>query len=79
MQNKLGAWARAAAAWHDWQGGKLVRFGDKARQEGRPVAIVSTPGSGSRFTLDLLGVGEAVPVHDSADSLARDGDQASSA
>jgi len=24
-------WARAAAAWHDWQGAKFVRFGDNMR------------------------------------------------
>lgn len=26
------SWARAAAAWHDWQGAKFVRFGDNMRQ-----------------------------------------------
>lgn len=31
-QEKIGAWTRAAAAWHDWQGGKLVRFGDNMRE-----------------------------------------------
>src|SRR5690606_23311981 len=24
---KINIWARAAAAWHDWQGAKFVRFG----------------------------------------------------
>jgi L-arabinose isomerase len=31
VQAELGVWARAAAAWHDTQGAKLVRFGDNMR------------------------------------------------
>src|SRR6266498_2657873 len=27
----IGAWARAAAGWHDWQGARFVRFGDNMR------------------------------------------------
>ncbi|MFM8427207.1 MAG: L-arabinose isomerase, partial [Chloroflexota bacterium] len=27
-QSELGIWARAAAAWAAWQGGKIARFGD---------------------------------------------------
>jgi L-arabinose isomerase len=30
--DKIGTWSRAAAAWHDWQGAKFVRFGDNMRQ-----------------------------------------------
>ena len=29
--HSLGIWARAAAAWADWQGAKLARFGDNMR------------------------------------------------
>ena len=29
--DRLNAWARAAAGWHDWQGAKFVRFGDNMR------------------------------------------------
>ncbi|MEO6290152.1 MAG: L-arabinose isomerase [Ginsengibacter sp.] len=29
---KINIWSRAAAAWHDWQGAKFVRFGDNMRQ-----------------------------------------------
>lgn len=32
IRMKLGSWARAAAAWHDWQGMKIARFGDNMRQ-----------------------------------------------
>jgi L-arabinose isomerase len=32
VQKKLGAWARAATAWHDWQGAKFARFGDNMRE-----------------------------------------------
>jgi L-arabinose isomerase len=28
---KINIWSRAAAAWHDWQGAKFVRFGDNMR------------------------------------------------
>ncbi|MGN6604926.1 MAG: L-arabinose isomerase [Ginsengibacter sp.] len=28
---QINAWARAAAAWNDWQGAKFVRFGDNMR------------------------------------------------
>ena len=42
VQAQLGAWSRAAAAWHDWQGAKFVRFGDNMREvavtEGDKVA-----------------------------------------
>ncbi len=31
VQARLGAWARAAAAWADWQGAKVARFGDNMR------------------------------------------------
>jgi L-arabinose isomerase len=32
VQAKLGVWARAASAWHDAQGAKVVRFGDNMRE-----------------------------------------------
>ena len=42
VQAKLGGWARAAAAWADWQGAKFCRFGDNMREvavtEGDKVA-----------------------------------------
>jgi L-arabinose isomerase len=30
--DRLNAWTRAAAGWHDWQGARFVRFGDNMRQ-----------------------------------------------
>jgi L-arabinose isomerase len=60
--NKLGAWARAAAAWHDWQGGKLVRFGDNMREvavtEGDKVASQMKFG----FSVNTHSVGDLVKV-----------------
>ena len=42
VQRELGVWARAAAAWADWQGAKVARFGDNMRDvavtEGDKVA-----------------------------------------
>ena len=32
VQRELGVWARAAAAWYDWQGMKVARFGDNMRE-----------------------------------------------
>ena len=32
VQAGLGTWARAACAWHDAQGAKIVRFGDNMRE-----------------------------------------------
>jgi len=31
VQASLGVWARAAAAWADWQGARVARFGDNMR------------------------------------------------
>ena len=42
VQDRIGAWMRAARAWADWQGAKFCRFGDNMRQvavtEGDKVA-----------------------------------------
>lgn len=51
----------------------LVRFAESARCAGIGLSIVCLPGSAARFTLDLLGVGDAVPIHDSADALSLGG------
>jgi L-arabinose isomerase len=32
VEDRIGAWMRAARAWHDWQGAKFCRFGDNMRQ-----------------------------------------------
>jgi len=31
VHKSLGAWMRAAAGWHDWQGARFCRFGDNMR------------------------------------------------
>lgn len=51
----------------------LVRFGECARQAGTLLSLVCLPGSAARFTLDLLGVGDTLPIHDSADALSLGG------
>jgi len=59
---KLGAWARAASAWADWQGGKFVRFGDNMREvavtEGDKVSAQMKFG----FSVNTHGVGDLVKV-----------------
>jgi len=32
VQRKCGVWLRAAAAWHEWQGTRVARFGDNMRE-----------------------------------------------
>jgi L-arabinose isomerase len=60
VQQKIGAWTRAAAAWHDWQGAKFVRFGDNMREvavtEGDKVSAQIKFG----FSVNTHGVGDLV-------------------
>jgi L-arabinose isomerase len=60
VQDRLGAWMRAARAWHDLQGAKFVRFGDNMRQvavtEGDKVAAEMRFG----FAVNGHGVGDLV-------------------
>ncbi len=60
VQDRLGAWMRAARAWHDWQGAKFARFGDNMRQvavtEGDKVSAEMRFG----FSVNGYGVGDLV-------------------
>src|SRR5271156_4898059 len=60
VQDRIGAWMRAARAWHDWQGAKFCRFGDNMRQvavtEGDKVAAEM------KFGFATNGHGVAPPV-----------------
>ena len=60
VQERLGAWARAAHAWHDLQGAKIARFGDNMREvavtEGDKVAAELRFG----FSVNGYGVGDLV-------------------
>jgi L-arabinose isomerase len=62
VQQKLGAWARTAAAWHDWQTAKFARFGDNMREvavtEGDKVSAQIKFG----FAVNGYGVGDLVKV-----------------
>jgi L-arabinose isomerase len=57
-QERLGAWMRAARAWHDWQGAKFARIGDNMRQvavtEGNKVSAEIKFG----FAVNGYGVGD---------------------
>jgi L-arabinose isomerase len=61
-QEKIGAWARAAAAWADWQNAKFARFGDNMREvavtEGDKVSAQMKFG----FSVNTYGVGDLVKV-----------------
>ncbi len=60
VHERLGAWVRAARAWHDWQGAKFARFGDNMRYvavtEGDKVASELRFG----FSTNGYGVGDLV-------------------
>ena len=60
VQQQIGAWCRAAAAWHDWQGAKFCRFGDNMREvavtEGDKVSAQMQFG----YSVNGYGVGDLV-------------------
>ncbi|WCJ58406.1 L-arabinose isomerase [Fontisphaera persica] len=60
VQSQIGAWCRAAAAWHDWQGARFCRFGDNMREvavtEGDKVAAEIQFG----YSVNGYGVGDLV-------------------
>ena len=60
VQQQLGAWTRAAAAWQDWQGAKFCRFGDNMREvavtEGDKVAAQMQFG----YSVNGYGVGDLI-------------------
>jgi len=60
LQAQIGAWSRAAAAWHDWQGARFCRFGDNMREvavtEGDKVAAQMQFG----YSVNGYGVGDLV-------------------
>jgi len=62
VQKKVGVWSRAAAAWNDWQGGKVARFGDNMREvavtEGDKVEAQMKLG----FSVNGYGIGDLVKV-----------------
>ena len=62
VQEKLATWMRAAVAWHDWQGGKVARFGDNMREvavtEGDKVEAQIKLG----YSVNGYGVGDLADV-----------------
>ena len=60
VQGRIGAWTRAAAAWNDWQGARICRFGDNMREvavtEGDKVAAQMQFG----YSVNGYGVGDLV-------------------
>jgi L-arabinose isomerase len=60
VQAELGTWARAACAWHDWQGARVARFGDNMREvavtEGDKVEAQRRLG----YSVNGYGVGDLV-------------------
>jgi L-arabinose isomerase len=58
----IGSWSRVAAAWHDWQGARFVRFGDNMRYvavtDGDKVEAEYKFG----FSVNTHGIGDLVKV-----------------
>ena len=69
VQTQLGVWTRAAAAWADWQGGRIARFGDNMRD----VAVTEGDKVEAQIRLGYdvygYGVGDLVKaVNDASDA-----------
>ena len=62
VHDRLNAWMRAAAGWHEWQGAKFCRFGDNMRQvavtEGDKVEAEIKFG----YSVNGYGIGDLVKV-----------------
>ncbi|MFC0772054.1 L-arabinose isomerase [Terrimonas alba] len=62
VAHEISVWCRAAAAWHDWQGAKFVRFGDNMRYvavtDGDKVEAELKFG----YSVNTHGVGDLVKV-----------------
>jgi L-arabinose isomerase len=62
VEAQLGAWSRAACAWHDAQGARFARFGDNMREvavtEGDKVSAQMRLG----YSINGYGVGDLVAV-----------------
>jgi L-arabinose isomerase len=62
VTSRIGAWVRAARAWHDWQGAKFARLGDNMRQvavtEGDKVSAEMKFG----FSVNGYGIGDLVAI-----------------
>jgi L-arabinose isomerase len=60
IRERVGIWARVAAAWHDWQNGRVARFGDNMREvavtEGDKVEAQIRFG----FSVSGFGIGDLV-------------------
>jgi L-arabinose isomerase len=60
--SRIGAWVRAARAWHDWQGAKFARLGDTMRQvavtEGDKISAEMKFG----FSVNGYGIGDLVAI-----------------
>jgi L-arabinose isomerase len=59
---RLNAWSRSAAGWHDWQGARFVRFGDNMRNvavtEGDKVEAELKFG----YSVNTYGIGDLVKI-----------------
>jgi L-arabinose isomerase len=66
VQERIGVWIRAACAWHDAQGARIVRFGDNMRQvavtEGDKVEAQRHFG----YAVNGYGLGDLVEAVDAA-------------
>ncbi|MFA5258429.1 MAG: L-arabinose isomerase, partial [Opitutales bacterium] len=69
---RIGAWARAASAWHEFQHLKLVRFGDNMRQ----VAVTDGDKVEAQIrfgmSVNTHGIGDLVKVIDQVSDAAAD-------
>jgi len=72
VQSQLGAWTRAAAAWHDWQGAKFARFGDNMREVAVTEGDKVSAQVGFGFSVNGYGIGDLVKVVNEVPAKAAD-------
>ncbi|MFC3198636.1 L-arabinose isomerase [Parapedobacter deserti] len=60
--NQINVWARAAAAWHDWQGAQFARFGDNMRNVAVTDGDKVTAEAEFGFSVNTHAVGDLVQV-----------------
>ena len=72
VQKSIGAWTRAACAWHDAQGARFARFGDNMRE----VAVTEGDKVGAQlrfgYGVNTYGVGDLVSVVNKVEDTAID-------
>ncbi len=66
VQERIGAWTRAASARRDWENGRIARFGDNMREVAVPEGDKVEAQRRLGFSINSFGVGDLVARVDAA-------------